>query len=144
MRIYEYFFTLAKNGFSASGSPARPIFRAAGGDFFVLSVWTTGNIGPPSAWQADFEIKRLFFFYTDKFSQICTEQILNAMKRWVLYLIPLLMLGACDRSAGFEENSQGQDGVYHGMIELGEKLDDENLGVHYELEDLGYLIMSFY
>ena len=34
------------------------------------------------------------------------------------------MLGACDRSAGFEENSQGQDGVYHGMIELGEKLDD--------------------
>ena len=47
------------------------------------------------------------------------------MKRWLLYLIPLLMLGACDRSAGIEGDSRDQNGkVYHGMIELGEKLDD--------------------
>ena len=35
------------------------------------------------------------------------------------------MLGACNRSAGIEGDSRDQNGkVYHGMIELGEKLDD--------------------
>ena len=47
------------------------------------------------------------------------------MRRWLLYLFPLLMLNACDRSGGLDDDSLLQnEKVYHGMIELGEKLED--------------------
>ena len=47
------------------------------------------------------------------------------MKRFVFCLIPLLVLGACERDAGPERDpSRAPEGVYHGMIQLGEKLDD--------------------
>ena len=42
-----------------------------------------------------------------------------------MYLFPLLMLNACDRSGGLDDDSLLQnEKVYHGMIELGEKLED--------------------
>lgn len=40
-------------------------------------------------------------------------------------LIPLLVLGACERDAGPEgEHSRNPNEVYHGMIQLGDKLED--------------------
>ena len=50
------------------------------------------------------------------------------MKRFVheILLIPLLMLGACERDAGPEGNASRapESDVHHGLIELGEKLED--------------------
>ena len=46
------------------------------------------------------------------------------LKRFVL-LIPLLVLGACGRDAGLEPDiSSSPENLYHGMIQLGEKLED--------------------
>ena len=50
------------------------------------------------------------------------------------------MLEACDGSAGNPENSPEQDGmVYHGMIELGEKLDDP-----YTVENMQEALLKVY
>ncbi len=50
------------------------------------------------------------------------------MKKFAGFLlsIPLLVLGACEREGGFGEDTYRgpEEEVYHGMIELGEKLED--------------------
>ncbi len=77
---------------------------------------------------AFFAIKRFYFRYTDKFSELCSKQKnCNAMKRFVSMLTVLLALGACSNHEGPEGNpSQVPQTatLYHGMIQLGEKLED--------------------
>ena len=73
---------------------------------------------------AENAVKRLFFFYTDKFSELCSVKILKRMKRIVLMLVPLLMLAACERDEHTGSSRAPLTEVEHGMIQLGEKLDD--------------------
>ena len=79
---------------------------------------------------ADFEVKRFFFQNTDKSSQLCSgnEKELMTMKRFtcIVLLLPVLLLGACGRELVPEPTSSRtpEKGLSHGMIQLGEKLDD--------------------
>lgn len=63
------------------------------------------------------------------------------MKRTVLFLIPLLMLVACERDdgAGGSLAPDSDERVYHGMIQLGEKLDDP-----YTVENMKQALASLY
>ncbi len=63
------------------------------------------------------------------------------MRKYILFLLPLCMLVACKGLDGPEAESPGRadETVYHGMIELGQKLDDP-----YTVENMQKALYSVY
>ena len=63
------------------------------------------------------------------------------MRKHILFLLPLCMLVACKGVGSPEPDivTPGDDAVYHGMIELGQKLDDP-----YTVENMQKALQNVY